>query len=86
MGSLSIRGVDEQVTTLLKQQAATAKKSVNQFVLEMLKKHLGLEKEKLYTKEYNDLDNLFGCWSEEEYRSIQNKIDSERGIDQELWK
>ncbi len=86
MGSMSIRGVDEQLSTLLKQQAAMAGKSLNQLVLEILKKNVGLEKKKRFTNEYHDLDYLFGSWSEDEFNTIQGKIDEERRIDAELWK
>jgi len=85
MGSLSIRGVDKQLSAILKQRAQAAQKSVNQFVLETLKKHVGLEKEKRFTREYDDLDKLFGKWSAVEYDRIQGKIKSERRIDDELW-
>ena len=85
MRSMSIRGIDEELALLLKQEAAAAKKSVNQFVLEMLKRHVGLEKEKRFTRVYHDLDDLFGRWSEDEFDRIQGKIDAERRIDQELW-
>ena len=86
MGSLSIRGVDNHLSTLLKEKAMSSNKSVNQFVLEMLKKHVGLEKPKRYTAQYDDLDHLFGLWTEDEFTQIQEKIDSERQVDMELWK
>ena len=86
MGALSIRGVDEQLSTLLKQQASASQKSVNQFVLETLRRQVGLEKENYFTKKYSDLDNLFGKWSAREFDQIQKKIDGERKIDKELWK
>ena len=85
MSSLSIRGVDELLSASLKQQAHRANKSVNQFVIETLKKRLGLEKEKIFTKEYDDLDHLFGSWSKKEFLAIQGEIDQERQIDYELW-
>jgi hypothetical protein len=85
MKSISIQGIDEQLSMLLKQQAATARKSVNQFILDTLRKQLGLEKEKKINAEHDDLDNLFGAWTEEEFGSIQGKISSERKIDTELW-
>ncbi len=85
MSSLSIRGVDPQLADILKKQAKKSQKSVNQFVLEILRQHLGLTKEKHFTKEYDDLDNLFGSWSEQEFAAIQGKIDGERQIDGELW-
>lgn len=86
MKSLSIRGVDSQLAATLKQKATLSKKSVNQFVIEILRKHVGLDKEKRFTKTYNDLDNLFGQWSEEDCSLIQGKIDTERQVDMDLWK
>ena len=86
MKSISIRGLDDQLAFLLKQEAQAAKKSVNQFVLETLKKHVGLDKEKQYTNVYHDLDSLFGRWSKDEFDGIQGKIDAERRIEQEIWK
>jgi plasmid stability protein len=86
MGSISIRGVDEQLAALLKQQATTAQKSVNQLILEILRKHVGIDKEKKFTQEYHDLDQIFGTWTEDEFQKIQGKIDTERQVDSELWK
>ncbi len=86
MGSLSIRGVDSQLSSMLKQKADESKKSVNQLILGILRKQVGLEKEKRFTQKYNDLDSLFGQWSKEDFSKIQGKIDSERQIDMDLWK
>jgi hypothetical protein len=86
MGSISIRGVDEKLAALVKKAAATEHKSVNQFVLETLKTRVGLKKEKRFTQQWHDLDDLFGRWSEEEFTQIQEKITSERQIDEEIWK
>ena len=86
MGSISIRGIDDELAALLKETASKKKMSVNQFVLETLKKQVGLTKEKRFSQEWHDLDNLFGKWSEEEFFQIQKKIDNERTIDEEIWK
>ena len=86
MKSISIRGVDDQLAFLLKQEAEAVRKSVNQFVLETLKKQVGLNKIKQYTHVYYDLDSLFGRWPKDEFNGIQDKIDAERRIDQEIWK
>ncbi len=85
MKSMSIRGVDDQLVALLKDKAAASNKSVNQLVLEALQKFVGLDKKKIFTNEYHDLDHLFGKWAKDEYTLIQEKIDSERQIDPELW-
>ena len=41
---------------------------------------------KKYSKQHNDLDHLFGKWTQDEFLKIQNIIDTQRDIDQELWK
>lgn len=86
MKALSIRGVDQQLAAKLKQQAEAAQKSINQFVLDALRNQVGLSKEPRFTRQYDDLDHLFGSWSDEEFQQISNKIDSERQIDEELWR
>ncbi len=86
MGSISIRGLDDELSSSLKKAAAAEKKSVNQFVIEALKKQLHLTKEKRFTQEWHDLDSLFGQWSDDDFAVIQGKIDDERRIDEELWK
>jgi plasmid stability protein len=86
MKSVTIRGVELEVAEKLKTTAAREGKSVNQLVLEFIKKNLGLEKEKKYTREYSDLDELFGRWTDKEFNKVQDKINQERQIDQDLWK
>jgi len=86
MKTITVRGLDETMTKNLKQMAGQNGKSVNQFVLDTLKERLGLKKEKKYTVVHHDMDHLFGIWSENEFKRIQGKIDSERKIDKELWK
>ena len=85
MAILTIRGVDEELNTRMKKEARERKTSVNQLVLASLRKQFGLEKDKRYTKQYHDLDALFGSWSNDEFEYIQGKFDRERRIDKELW-
>lgn len=85
MTTFTLRGLDEELVAHLKQEAAKQGTSMNQLALEALRGSLGLNKEKRFTRTFHDLDGLFGSWSEEEYQSIQAKIDQERSIDQELW-
>ncbi len=86
MRSISIRGVDNDLARRLKEQADEAGKSINQFVLDMMRQESGLAKKKRFTATHHDLDQLFGQWSDDEFNSIQQKINSERQIDEELWK
>ena len=85
MSNLSIRGIDPDLATSLKQQARASGKSVNQLVLDVLKEHMGLHIKKHFTPEYHDLDFLFGRWTDSEFHQIQGKINNESQIDDELW-
>lgn len=86
MKNITIRGIDDALDKKLKEKARENGTSINQVVIRLLKEQLGLKKEKKYTAVHSDLDRLFGKWSENEFQRIQGKIDSERKIDQELWK
>ena len=86
MKAITIRGIDSSISSKLKQVAASEKKSVNQLVLDMIKQNIGMQKRRKYTKKYNDLDHLFGKWTDVEFEKIQGIINSQRKIDLELWK
>ncbi len=86
MKNISLRGLDEELVDRLQQTAKSEGKSVNQLVLETLRRRFGLDKVKRFSNVYNDLDTLFGAWSNEEYERIQGQIDDDRRIDPELWK
>ncbi len=85
MKAITIRGIDASVSSKLKQVAKNKKKSVNQLVLDMIKQNIGMQKNKKYTKKYNDIDHLFGKWTDAEFDKIQGVIDTQRTIDRELW-
>jgi hypothetical protein len=85
MKVITIRGIEPEVSEGLKKLSAKQGKSINQLTIEIIKESLGLAKEKKYTREYNDLDDLFGRWHEDEFKEINAKITKERQIDQELW-
>ena len=85
MKAVTIRGVETEVSKKLKMLAVEQGKSVNQLILEIIKKSLGLKKEKTHTREYDDLDDLFGRWSQNEFEEVYTKIHQNRRIDSELW-
>lgn len=85
MKNISLRGLDEELSGRLQQTAKAEGKSVNQLVLETLRRRFGLDKTKRFSNIYDDLDGLFGSWSREEFDRIQGQIDADRRIDAELW-
>jgi hypothetical protein len=86
MKAVTIRGVDADVAEKLKAHAKAQGKSVNQVILEILKAGVGLKKGNTYSREYDDLDDLFGSWSEDEFNDINARIEQERRIDSEIWR
>jgi len=83
--TMTVRGIDPSLAERLKEAAKREGKSVNRYVVDSMKILLGEEKEKRFSVQYDDMDDLFGRWSQEEFERIQGKIDSERKIDGDLW-
>ena len=86
MKAVTIRGVDADVAEKLKAYAKAQGKSINQVILDILKTGVGLKKDKTYSREYDDLDDLFGRWSEDEFNDISARIEQGRQIDPEMWR
>ncbi len=85
MKAITIRNVEPMVSEKLKSEAKKQGKSINQFIIDMIEQNLGFKKKKKYTNIYNDLDHLFGKWTEAEFNQIQRKVDQGRKIDAEIW-
>lgn len=85
MKAITIRGVNQDLANKLKDTAKQQGKSINQLSIELIRSGLGLSKSKQFTRQYDDLDDLFGKWSQEEFETIDSKIVRERKIDPELW-
>jgi len=85
MKTITVRNMEPSLAQTLKEVAKREKRSVNQLVIDILKKHCDLEKEKRYTRIHHDMDHLFGRWTQAEFDQIQGRINGERKIDPELW-
>jgi hypothetical protein len=86
MKAITVRGLDKELAAQLAKQAQEEGKSVNQFILDVFREKLGLSKGKRFTAVSHDMDHFFGRWPEEEFRRIQGGIDSQRSIEEELWR
>ena len=86
MKAITVRGIEPNVAIKLKEIASKENKSLNQLLLDLIQIRVGIKKEKKFTRTYDDLDFLFGKWSDKEFEMVQTKIDDERIIDPELWK
>lgn len=85
MDTITIRNIDPALAVKLKKAAKKEGKAVDQVVLEILRRDIGIQKKK-YTRKYDDLDHLFGKWTAAEFEQIQAAINDLRKVDKEMWR
>ncbi len=85
MKTITIRGIEPELDRMIKSQAKQNNLSVNQWILQVLKKITGLGKEKVF-KKYHDLDGLAGGWSKEEVKAFFKNTEIFERIDEDIWK
>ncbi|MFO1429369.1 MAG: hypothetical protein U1F76_04400 [Candidatus Competibacteraceae bacterium] len=86
MTTLSVRGIDEQTTQLLKQEAEQRGISMNTLILELIRAGISSRFEAIQRPTFSDLDYLAGTWTPEEAAEfIKTQQDFEK-IDEELWR
>jgi len=85
MKTITIRGIDPGLDRVIKFRAKQNNLSVNQWILQALKKITGMGKEPVFKKHY-DLDALAGGWSREEARTFQRNTQIFEKIDEDVWK
>jgi hypothetical protein len=86
MKNMTVRGIDPLLAEKLKETAGQQSKSINQLVVEALREHFGVKPHKGFCVVHEDMDDLFGKWTVEEFNQIQGEVDAQRSIDPELWK
>jgi hypothetical protein len=85
MKTITIRRIDPGLDRAIKSRAKQKNLSVNQWVLETLKKVTGMGKEPVF-KKHTDLDALAGGWSKEEAKTFQKNTRIFERIDEDIWK
>jgi len=85
MKTITIRGIEPGLDRVIKSRAKQNGQSVNQWILQVLKKVTGMGKEPVF-KKYHDLDALAGGWSKEEAKTFQKNAQIFEKIDEEVWK
>ncbi len=85
MKTITIRGIEPGLDRVIKSRAKQNNLSVNQWILQALKKVTGLGKDSVF-KKYHDLDALAGGWSKEEAKAFQKNTQIFEKIDEEVWK
>jgi len=85
MKTITIRGIEPGLDRVIKSRAKQNNLSVNQWILQALKKVTGMGKESMF-KKYHDLDDLTGGWSEEEAKAFQKNTQIFEKIDEDVWR
>ena len=87
MKQLTIRGVDDELHRALRSRADQHGMSINRYVLSVIKESVGLANGGvLCDAEFDDLDDLAGTWTQEDYDEFKGQLNIQRSIDTELWK
>jgi hypothetical protein len=83
--SITIRRIDSGLDRMIKSRAKQKNLSVNQWVLETLRKVTGMGKEPVF-KKHTDLDALAGGWSKEDAKAFQKNTQIFERIDEDVLK
>ncbi len=84
MSIMTIRGIDNRITKVLKEKAKEEGVSIDVVLVKILKEALGIEK-KTKSITHNDLDYLAGTWSEKDYKEFQSKVADFERVDENMW-
>ena len=83
MKALTIRNVDARLADALARETKRRNTSVNQTVLDVLRRGLGIDTSAPRT---NGLEKLAGTWSAEEFAEFETNVAMFDTIDPELWR
>jgi hypothetical protein len=82
MKQLTVRNVSDPLAKSLDSERKRRGQSLNQTVLELLSRALGLTPEVRYT---NGLEKLAGTWSEEDLKEFEANTACFEQVDPEMW-
>jgi len=84
---LTIRRIPVEIEKIIKKEAEKKGLSLNKALILLLEKATGMKgKENKKKAPYHDLDHLSGVWSKEESETFEKNLQSQREIDEDLWK
>ena len=84
MKTLTIRGIDERLSSAIKRESRKRKSSINQIALKILKRAVGITDDPLFRK-YDDLDHLAGTWTARAEKDFIKKTREFSKIDKGIW-
>ena len=87
MKQITIRGISGKVERIVRKQAREKGLSLNKTLVSLLEKAVGVTPGDVKGDElHHDLDDLSGVWAREDAEAFDRSLQSQRSVDEELWK
>ena len=86
MANISLRGIDEEMASRLKEEAKRQRVSVNALILKLIKSGVEASSRMQRRRVYRDLDSLAGTWTAKEASEFLNAVTDFEQVDPELWR
>jgi len=83
--SMTVRGIDEKTSAVLKEKARRDGISINALTLRIIREGLGLDRKKTPLV-HTDLDYLAGTWSDTDVNEFERAVSVFEEVDESLWK
>jgi len=80
---LTVRGLPEEVSRALDAERRRSRRSLNQTVVDLLRRALGVESARPVR---NGLERFAGGWTEDELRDFERATKLFEQVDEELWR
>lgn len=84
MSSISLRGIDDKVKEMLKNEATRAGTSVNALILNYIHKGIGFDPTR--RTKHHDLDRLAGTWTDADRDEFLTAVQEFEKVDADAWK
>lgn len=85
MKPITLRDIPSKVQKAIQKRAARENLSLNKSVNKMLEEYVEQQNDTKKDVVYDDLENLFGLWSQKEAAQFKRNLKKQRRLDQELW-
>ena len=87
MKQITIRGISGKVERIVRKQAREKGLSLNKTLVSLLEKSVGVTPGDVKgVGLHHDLDELSGVWAHEDAAAFDRSLQSQRSVDEELWK
>jgi len=86
MANISLRGIDDQTASRLKEEAKRRRVSVNALILNLIKHGVEADSRMRRRRVYHDLDALAGTWTAKEASEFLKALADFEQVDPELWR